>query len=43
MPKEKHTPREIVAELRQIEVLVPPGHSVVEAVRSISVTRFTYY
>jgi transposase-like protein len=38
-----HTPEEIVAKLRQVEVLVGQGRSVAEAVRSIGVTEPTYY
>nr|WP_236552701.1 IS3 family transposase [Belnapia sp. F-4-1] len=38
-----HTPEEIVAKLRQVEVLVGQGKSVAEAVRSIGVTEPTYY
>ncbi|WP_210530516.1 IS3 family transposase [Rubellimicrobium arenae] len=43
MPQKKHKPEEIVAKLRQVDVLVSQGHSVAEAVRSIGVTPFTYY
>ena len=43
MPQKKHKPEENVAKLRQVDVLVSQGHSVAEAVRSISVTQFTYY
>ena len=43
MPQKKHQPEEIVAKLRQVDVLVSQGQSVAEAVRSISVTQFTYY
>ncbi len=43
MPQKKHKPEEIVAKLRQVDVLVSQGQSVAEAVRSISVTAFTYY
>jgi transposase-like protein len=38
-----HTPEEIVAKLRQAEVLVAQGKSVAEAVRAIGVTEPTYY
>ena len=41
MPQKKHKPEEIVAKLRQVDVLVSQGQSVAEAVRSISVTQFT--
>ncbi|SCY15911.1 Transposase [Paracoccus tibetensis] len=40
---EETKPEEIVAKLRQVDVLVSRGQSVAEAVRSISVTHFTYY
>ena len=35
--KKAHTPEEIVAKLRQVEVLAAQGKSVAEAVRSIGV------
>ncbi len=38
-----HTPEEIVAKLRQAEVLVGQGKTVAEAVRAIGVTEPTYY
>ena len=40
--KKAHTPEEIVAKLRQVEVLVGQGKSVAEAVRMIGVTEPTY-
>jgi putative transposase len=44
MPRRKtHAPEEIVAKLRQAEVLVGQGKSVAEAVRAIGVTEPTYY
>jgi len=43
MPQKKDKPEEIVAKLRQVDVLVSQGQSVAEAVRSIGVTQFTYY
>ena len=43
MPQKKHKPEEIVAKLRQVDVLVSQGQSVAEAVRSFGVTQFTYY
>ena len=42
MARKKYKPEEIVAKLRQVDVLVSQGRSVVEAVRSIGVTLFTY-
>ena len=38
-----HKPEEIVAKLRQVDVLVSQGQSVDEAVRTIGVTQFTCY
>jgi len=38
-----HTPEEIVARLRQVEVLSGQGKSVAEAVRAIGVGEPTYY
>ncbi len=43
MPQKKHKAEEIVAKLRQVDVLLSQGRSVGEAVRSIGVTQFTYY
>ena len=43
MSQKKHKPEEIVAKLRQVEVLLLQGRSVAEAVRTIGVTQFTYY
>ena len=43
MPQKRHKPEEIVAKLRQVDVLVSQGQSVAETVRLIGVTRFTYY
>ena len=38
MPRKRHKPEEIVAKLRQVDVLVSQGQSVADAVRSIGVT-----
>jgi hypothetical protein len=35
MPRKRHKPEEIVAKLRQVDVLVSQGQSVADAVRSI--------
>ena len=43
MPRKRHQPEEIVAKLRQVEVLTSQGQSVADAVRSIGVTEVTYY
>jgi transposase-like protein len=43
MPKKRHKPEEIVAKLRQVDVLTSQGQTVADAVRSIGVTEVTYY
>jgi putative transposase len=43
MPRKSHKPEEIVAKLRQVDVLVSLGKSVADAVRAIGVTEVTYY
>ena len=43
MPRKRHKPEEIVAKLRQVDVLVSQGQGVADAVRSIGVTEVTYY
>jgi putative transposase len=43
MSQKKHKPEEIVAKLRQVDVLLSQGRTVGEAVRTIGVTQFTYY
>jgi putative transposase len=40
---ERSTPEEIVAKLRQVEVLAAQGKAVAEAVRAIGVTEATFY
>ena len=43
MPTKRHKPEEIVAKLRQVDVLRSQGRSVADAIRSIGVTEVTYY
>ena len=43
MPKKQHKPEEIVAKLRQVDVLASQGEPIADAVRSIGVTEVTYY
>jgi putative transposase len=43
MPKKSHRPEEIVAKLRQVELLVSQGKPTAEAIRVIGVTEATYY
>lgn len=42
MGRKKHRAEEIVAKLRQVDVLVSQGRKVAEAIRSIEVTEVTY-
>ena len=39
----RHTAEEIVAKLRQVEVLCGQGRSIADAIRAIGVTEVTYY
>jgi putative transposase len=43
MSKQRHTAEEIVAKLRQVDVLTAQGRPVAAAVRTIGVTEVTYY
>ena len=43
MARKRYKPEEIVARLRQVEVLMAQGKTAVEAIRSIGVTEVTYY
>ena len=43
MARKRHTPDEIVAKLRQVDVLVGQGQPVAEAIRAIGVTEVTHY
>ena len=43
MAKKTYKPEEIVAKLRQVELLLSQGKVAVEAVRAIGVTEATYY
>jgi transposase-like protein len=43
MPRKRYTPEEIVAKLRQVEVMTAQGGSVADAVKSIGVTEVSYY
>jgi putative transposase len=43
MARKHHKPEEIVAKLRQVEVLTAQGAPVAEAVRAIGVTEPTHY
>jgi putative transposase len=43
MARKRHTAEEIVAKLRQADVLMAQGRQVADAVRAIGVTEVTYY
>ena len=43
MGRKRHTAEEIVAKLRQVDVLIAQGRPVADAVRVIGVTEVTYY
>jgi putative transposase len=43
MPRKQYKPAEIVAKLRQVDVLTSQGRGVAEAIRSIGISEVTYY
>ena len=43
MPRKSYKPEEIVAKLRQVDVLTSQGQSVAEAIRAIGISEVTYY
>ena len=43
MGRKRHSPEEIVAKLRQVDVLMAQGRPVADAIRAIGVTEVTYY
>ena len=43
MARKSYKPEEIVAKLRQVDVLVSQGHNVADAIRQIGVSEVTYY
>ncbi len=43
MPRKKHKPEEIVAKLRQADVLISQGQDVADVIRQIGVSEVTYY
>lgn len=43
MGRKRHKPEEIVAKLRQVDVLTGQGKSIAEAVKTIAVTETTYF
>ena len=43
MPKRRHSPEEIVAKLRQVDVLTAQGQPIATAVKAIGATEQSYY
>src|SRR5438270_9015551 len=43
MARKHHKPEEIVAKLRQVDVLVSQGQNIADAIRQIGVSEVTYY
>jgi putative transposase len=43
MPRKHHKPEEIVAKLRQVDVLVSQGQNIADSIRQIGVSEVTYY
>ena len=43
MTRKRYKPEEIVAKLRQVDVLVSQGQGMTEAIRQIGVSEVTYY
>ena len=43
MPRQGHSPEQILNKLRQVEVAVANGKQVAQAVREIAVSQHTYY
>jgi transposase-like protein len=43
MPKKRHKPEEIVAKLRQADVLISQGQDIADVIHQIGVSEVTYY
>ncbi len=43
MPRKKSSPEQIIAKLRQVEVLTSQGHSVAQASREAGISEQSYY
>jgi putative transposase len=43
MPRKRYKPEEIVAKLRQVDVLASQGQSMADAIRQIGVSEVTFY
>ena len=43
MPRKRYKPEEVLAKLRQVDVLVSQGQVMADAIRQIGVSEVTYY
>jgi putative transposase len=43
MARKRYKPEEIVAKLRQVDVLVSQGQTMMDAIRQLGVSEVTYY
>lgn len=43
MGRQRHTPEQIIGKLRETEVALTKGHTVVQVCRSLGITEQTYY
>ena len=43
MPKKRYRPEDIIAKLRETDILISQGYSVAETVRKLGVSDDTYY
>ena len=43
MRKKRYRPEEIISKLREADILIGQGHTVVQAIKSIGITEVTYY
>ena len=43
MPRKRYKPEEIVAQLRQVDVLVSQGPNMADSIRHIGVSEVTFY
>jgi transposase-like protein len=43
MPRRRYKPEEVVAKLRQVDVLVSQGQNMADAIRQIGVSEVTFY
>ena len=43
MPRKRYKPEEIIAKLRQVDVLVSQGATMADAIRQIGVSEVTFY